>query len=216
MLYKGRGTGAVALVALLAAGAEAGSLVVTLKDQDGVAVSDAVVYVASIDGQASAPAPQQVTVDQVDEAFVPHVRAVGVGSSISFPNSDHIRHHVYSFAPAKTFELPLYTGLPAAPIRFDQAGLVTLGCNIHDHMLGYILVVNTPWYAEVASGTARIDNLPAGELAVRIWHPRLSGETELELTVQAAASGDTTVQQQLTLLPERKARRAPRRGSSRY
>jgi plastocyanin len=216
MLQRKVGTCAVALAAMLGSGAEAASLVVTLKDQEGAAVSDAVVYVATINGQQPAPVPRQVTVDQVDETFVPHVRAVAVGSSISFPNSDHIRHHVYSFAPAKTFELPLYIGLPAEPISFDQAGLVTLGCNIHDHMLGYVLVVETPYYAEVAAGTARLDNLPDGELAVRIWHPRLADDTALEFTVQTATSGDTALQQQLTLLPDRKARRAPRRGSSRY
>ncbi len=203
-------------MALLPAVVTAASLTVALTDQHGNAVNDAVLYVSSVSGNVAPPQPRQVSVDQVNETFVPHVRAIAVGSSVSFPNSDHIRHHVYSFSPARTFELPLYIGIPAEAVTFDKAGLVTLGCNIHDHMLGYILVLDTPWYAEVTAGTARIDELPAGELAIGIWHPRLAGGQALQLTVQAGPDGKTSLQQQVELLPERMVRRAPRRGGSRY
>lgn len=192
----------------------AASLKVTLTDQDGNAIDDAVVSVTAVNGQRATTTAMQITVDQINEMFVPHVRAVTTGSSVNFPNSDHIRHHVYSFSEAKSFELPLYIGIPAEPVVFDKAGLVTLGCNIHDHMLGYILVLDTPYFAEATGGSATIMDLPAGQWSVEIWHPRLAAGQALQLTVDAAA--DTALQQQLELRPERMVRRAPRRGSSRY
>lgn len=205
---------ALSLLWLYATAASSATLTMRLTDQDGNAVEDAVLYITTIDGKQAAPAPMQASVDQVDERFVPHVRAIRSGSSVSFPNSDHIRHHVYSFSEARTFELPLYIGIPAEPLVFDKAGLVTLGCNIHDHMLGYVLVLDTPYFAEVAAGSATISDLPTGKWAVEVWHPRLAQETAIQLTVDATA--DTTLQQQLELRPERMVRRAPRRGGSRY
>jgi plastocyanin len=202
------------LYATAATAASGATLTMTLTDQEGNAVDDAVLYVSAVDGKQTATVPMQVNVDQVDEMFVPHVRAITTGSSISFPNSDHIRHHVYSFSEARTFELPLYIGIPAEPLMFDKAGLVTLGCNIHDHMLGYVLVLDTPYFAEVVAGSATIANLPTGQWAIEIWHPRLAQETAIQLTVDATA--DTVLQQQLELRPERMVRRAPRRGGSRY
>lgn len=196
--------------------AHSASLLATLTDQDGNAVNDAVVYIRSINGAAPASAPLKVTVDQLDEMFVPHVRAVTTGSEVSFPNSDHVHHHVYSFSEAKTFEVPLYIGVPSSPILFDKAGLVTLGCNIHDHMLGYILVLDTPHFVEVQQGSGRIADLPAGEWVVEIWHPRMTDPQPITRNVTAAADGETALAVQLQLTPERTARRAPRRGNSRY
>lgn len=194
----------------------AASLTLTLTDQNGAPVDDAVIYVTTVNGTKGAVEPQTVEVDQVNETFVPHVRATTAGSLVNFPNSDHVRHHVYSFSAAKTFEVPLYSGLPAEPTLFDRPGLVTLGCNIHDHMLGYILVLDTPWYAEVRGGTARIDDLPAGELAVEIWHPRLLGAETIQRTLGVGADDFATLTEHVELRPERTVRRAPKRGGSRY
>ena len=88
--------------------------------------------------------PGREIVDQINLEFVPHVKPVVVGSPVYFPNKDDVRHHVYSFSPAKRFELPLYSGTPAAPVVFDRPGIVAIGCNIHDWMLGYIYVAETP------------------------------------------------------------------------
>ena len=194
----------------------AASLTLTLTDQDGRPVDDAVVYITSINGEGRTPMPQTVEVDQINEAFVPHVRATTVGSLVNFPNSDHVRHHVYSFSEAKTFEVPLYSGVPTEPTLFDKAGLVTLGCNIHDHMLGYILVLDTPWFAEVRGGSARIDDIPAGQLAVEIWHPRLLGPETIQRTLGVGTDDFASLTEHVELRPERTVRRAPRRGSSRY
>lgn len=196
--------------------ASGASLTLTLSDQDGAPVDDAVLYITTVNGQRQAPQPQTVDVGQLNETFVPHVRATTVGSLVNFPNSDHVQHHVYSFSEAKTFEVPLYIGVPAEPTLFDKAGLVTLGCNIHDHMIGYILVLDTPLFAEVRGGSGHIDNLPAGELAIEIWHPRLAGEAVLQRTLTVGAGDAAALVEQVELRPERSVRRAPRRGGNRY
>jgi hypothetical protein len=106
--------------------------------------------------------------DQRDQQFAPHVLAVQRGTAVSFPNSDQIRHHVYSFSEPKRFELRLYSGVPADPVVFDRAGTVVLGCNIHDDMIGFVRVVDTPWFATSGEdGVARIEKVPAGRGGAR-------------------------------------------------
>jgi plastocyanin len=114
--------------------------------------------------------------DQQDRQFVPHVLAVEVGTTVNFPNSDAIRHDVYSFSPAKTFELPLYAGPSANPVVFDKPGVVVLGCNIHDWMLGFIAVVPTPYFAQTTdAGVAAIEHVPPGDYHLSVWAPRIKG-----------------------------------------
>lgn len=103
------------------------------------------------------------------------VSVVQAGASVTFPNKDNIEHDVYSFSPPKRFELNLYHGIPANPVVFDKPGLVVMGCNIHDSMVAYLLIVETPWFAKTdASGAAIIDNLPADAYKVIAWHFRQS------------------------------------------
>src|SRR5207244_3930054 len=99
-----------------------------------------------------------------------------VGSPVSFPNRDDVRHHVYSFSPAKRFDLPLYVGTPAKPVVFDTPGVVIIGCNIHDWMVGYIYVSESPYFATTdADGRADLTGLPPGRYTARVWHPQLAG-----------------------------------------
>ncbi len=110
---------------------------------------------------------------QKDKAFVPKLRVIQTGTSVNFPNFDTVRHHVYSFSPTKTFEIKLYAGTPAAPVVFDKPGTATLGCNIHDRMLGYIHVVDTPYFGvSDAGGNVSID-IPPGEHRIRVWAPSM-------------------------------------------
>lgn len=209
------------LLAALAAPVPAvgASLALTLTDQDGAPVNDAVLYISTIDGQHQPSVPQTVEVGQFDQMFVPKVRATTVGSLVNFPNSDHVQHHVYSFSEARTFELPLYSGVPTQPTLFDKAGLVTLGCNIHDHMIGYILVLDTPWFAEVHDGSARIDGLPAGELVIEVWHPLLAAEAAMQRKLSVSVDEAAVLAELVELRPERPertVRRAPRRSGNRY
>src|SRR4051812_22805467 len=154
----------------------AGSLSVVVKDASGAPVSDAVVYAESGN---TAPVSKQAIIDQRDKQFVPYVTALQVGTAVLFPNKDNIRHHVYSFSPAKKFELPLYSGVPAEPVVFDKEGFVTLGCNIHDWMIAYVAVLSTPYFQVTGDdGLAHLKDLPGGHYTVCVWHPSLKGSPE--------------------------------------
>ena len=161
---------ALALLALAFPPAIAATLDITVGDARGAPVPDAVVYALPKSG----PAPlrkREAAVEQRDKTFVPLVTVVQTGTAVQFPNRDPIRHHVYSFSPAKAFELKLYAGTPVAPVLFDKAGEVVLGCNIHDHMIAYIYVVDTAWFAKTgADGKARIEGLPAGDYDLQLVH----------------------------------------------
>jgi plastocyanin len=159
------------LAPLAAAGTlHAATLDVEVRDFAGAPVADAVVHAYPKAGPA-AFRKRDAAVEQLDKTFVPLVSVVQTGTSVQFPNRDPIRHHVYSFSPPKPFELKLYSGTPAAPVVFDKPGEVVLGCNIHDHMIAYVLVVDTPWFAKTGKdGKAKIDGLPAGDYEVRLWH----------------------------------------------
>lgn len=112
-------------------------------------------------------------IDQKDSAFVPHMLVVERGTAVTFPNSDSVSHHVYSFSDAKRFELALYKGDRHPPLVFDRAGVVVLGCNIHDRMLGYVVVVDTSHFATTdAAGRAVLHGLAAGAYAVDLFTPR--------------------------------------------
>ena len=140
-------------------------------------------------------------------------------TAVTFPNHDDVRHQVYSFSPAKRFELPLYAGVPAEPVVFDKPGVVVLGCNIHDWMVGYIYVSDSPYFAKTGKdGKAIIADLPTRVYAVRVWHPQLEvAEETTRKNVDAARPGRVDVAWQLRLKREVKVRRAPgAEGRGRY
>jgi plastocyanin len=118
-------------------------------------------------------APLSAAVAQHDREFVPYLTVVQTGAAVSFPNQDPIRHHVYSFSKPKKFEIKLYAGDAPDPIIFDTPGVVTMGCNVHDWMLGYVLVVDTAWFGKTgADGRVQISAVEDGEYEGHIWHPR--------------------------------------------
>jgi plastocyanin len=168
--------------------AHAGELRVIVKDQHAKPVEDAVLLLTPVD-PAKMPRlkPKDEVVDQIDKEFMPYVKPVVAGSKVFFPNKDNVRHHVYSFSPAKSFEIQLYSGKSAAPVVLDKPGIVVLGCNIHDWMLGYIYVADTPYFAKSkADGTVLIEGLPEGDYQMRIWHPGMgmtAGETGKQVSI---------------------------------
>ena len=152
--------------------AYAEKLEITLTDQSGNSIVDSVVsaYCQSQTDQSSVKSEKTVIIDQVEKEFINHVTPIQIGTAIKFPNHDQIRHHVYSFSPAKNFEIPLYKGVPVDSIFFEQAGVVVLGCNIHDHMSAYIVVVDSPYFAKTDElGRASL-SLPVGDYELRFWH----------------------------------------------
>lgn len=147
----------------------AGTLRVSARGPAGAA-TNAVVMLDSPQAAASLH-PASAVIDQRDTQFTPLVSVIGVGSQVRFPNSDNVRHQVYSFSPAKRFQLPLYSGKPAQPVIFDAPGVVELGCNIHDWMIAYVVVADTPYRAITdADGVATI-TAPAGHYTMHVWHP---------------------------------------------
>lgn len=148
---------------------------VTVADDAGKPVEDAVVTLTAASAGATGARPATTAaIDQIDREFVPHVLPVPVGTAVSFPNRDNIKHHVYSFSAPKKFELPLYSGTPASPVVFDKPGVVALGCNIHDWMVGYVYVLTTPWFGTSGpGGRVRLADVPAGAYEARVWHPRM-------------------------------------------
>ena len=182
----------------------------TVKDERGKPVADAVVSLTA----PGAPAPPRTAgaiVDQQNKEFVPAVLAVTVGTPVTFPNRDNIRHHVYSFSSPKKFELPLYIGTPAAPVVFDRPGSVVLGCNIHDWMVGHVYVLSTPYFVKTPeSGQARIADVPPGAYEARVWHPRLKIDTEKTARPLVVSAGaPATVIFTVDLKPDRRPIRRP-------
>jgi plastocyanin len=137
---------------------------------DGAAVADAVVFVQTPVPATDKPRSMQI-VDQVNKTFTPGLLPIVVGTAVRFPNHDQIHHHVYSFSPTKTFELPLYKGEDAPPVRFDKVGVVKIGCNIHDWMSGIILVLPSRHFAVTdAAGHFVLEDMPDGRYTLVAWH----------------------------------------------
>jgi plastocyanin len=175
---------ACTLLLALAAALGATELRVTVTQADGRPMSGAVVV-----AEPSVPAPRPLrkvvaTIDQRNLMFVPEILVIRTGSDVEFPNSDQVRHQVYSFSAPKRFQLPLYAGREHAPVNFDKPGLVTLGCNIHDSMIGYIYVTDSPWFGRTGGdGKLRLD-VPAGQYTVTVQYPRIvDGVAELQRPV---------------------------------
>ena len=148
---------------------------VEVTDRDGQPVGDVVIYAknSGVDDDQR-PHPITAVMDQIDRTFVPHILVAQAGGLVEFPNSDTISHHVYSFSETKPFELPLYRGTTHPPLLFDVPGLVIVGCNIHDDMLGYIIVVDTPYFSKSnVDGQAELFGLAPGDYSIHVWTPRL-------------------------------------------
>lgn len=166
---------ATAVMLCLCAQVNAGDLSVEVVDKDGKPLSNIIVELIPEQKLAGEITElPMATMQQIDQRFVPHILAVAKGTEVSFPDTDTVRHHVYSFSSAKTFEIAIYKEDVKRSILFDQAGLVELGCNIHDWMLGYIYVADSRLFLRTnENAIARFSSLPRGNYSVKIWHPRL-------------------------------------------
>jgi plastocyanin len=183
-------TRAVWLVALLVLGAraQAGDIAASVTTPAGLPLADAAVVLEPLSGNIPGPRTA-ATIAQRDRELIPHATIVQTGTAIEFPNHDPFKHHLYSFSPAKVFEIKLYLGKPAQPVVFDKPGEVALGCNIHDWMEAYVLVVDSPYFAKTGvDGHARIANVPPGSYRLKWWHPR----QKRALPARILEVGDTT------------------------
>jgi len=139
--------------------------------------------------------------DQINKTFVPDLVVIPVGSTVAFPNSDSISHQIYSFSPAHRFQLPLYRGKPYPPVIFDQVGIVTLGCNIHDSMLAYVVVTDAPFFGTTDTAGSWSVELPQGTYRVNIWQPRMQETLERNVTVVETDRANVTVRLTKALKP---------------
>ena len=148
---------------------------VTTGPAAGQAVADAVVM---IEGPPGRGGTTRATMNQQQEAFVPHVLGVAVGTTVDFPNGDPVLHNVFSISPAKKFDLGMYDQGETRSVLFDSPGVVLVRCNVHPRMTGYIVVHSNPYVAVTdAHGSYTIHGVPPGTYKARIWHEALSGHT---------------------------------------
>lgn len=189
--------------------AGAATVELALQQQDGKPLAEAVLIAYAEDGRPL-PTPGAAVMDQRERRFTPHILPVQTHTRVSFPNSDSVSHHVYSFSAAKRFQLYLTKGDPAKEVVLDHPGVITLGCNLHDWMLGYILVLDTPYFTQTdAAGLAALGGLTAGKYRLEVWHPRITDAVaELARVVDLPASGKQTWALRLSraLLPARDQR----------
>jgi plastocyanin len=163
-------------------------LTVTVLLPDGRPQPGVVVTAHPTTGAGRPAAPVEAVMDQVNRTFEPDLLVIPVSSEVTFPNSDTVSHQIYSFSPAKRFQLPLYRGKPYPPTRFDRVGLVTLGCNIHDEMLAYVFVTDAPFFGRTAANGTWSAEVPSGRYRVSVWHPRIHDEDkdlQGEVTISA-------------------------------
>jgi plastocyanin len=189
------------MAAAFATAARAGDLTVSLRDAHGQPVRDAVVTLSPSAGAGADPIrfdwPYRMA--QQNLQFDPFVLIVPVGAVVAFPNRDSVRHQVYSFSPAHPFELKLYGKDETRTVRFDKAGVVALGCNIHDSMVAFIKVVDTPFAAKTDSqGQASLKGAPAGAATLRIWQPYLKAPGN-ELVRAIAVPRDGVLRQDVSI-----------------
>lgn len=167
-----------------------------VEDQNGNPVEDAVIIAK---GAAPKVSETPAVMDQINKAFSPKVLTIPVGQAVDFPNSDDIRHHVYSFSKAKPFEIRLYKGKPGSPIVFENPGIVVLGCNIHDSMIGYIVVTDSENWAQTnKDGFAQLNTEAVQEVSV--WHPWLNVKAD-KVEIVPLLPSKSTHRIKLTLIP---------------
>ncbi|MDX1491810.1 MAG: methylamine utilization protein [Pseudohongiellaceae bacterium] len=182
---------AVALCTLLSFASFANAIDFSVKiiDQNGKAVSNAAL---EVDGTPAASNITEIAIiDQINKRFVPMVIAIQKGQQVNFPNNDNIRHHVYSFSPIKQFSTELYADIPGAPILFDKAGVATLGCNIHDSMVGYIFV--SEWQNVDVTGADGLVEFSTQQTPnyINVWHPwSTTPSKQQRLSLESLSDGD--------------------------
>ena len=174
------------------------SVGVAVRTSNGQPVANAVVIVRLV-GRDTPPARVGTgyTVSQQNIQFHPFVSVVPINGDVAFPNLDTVRHQVYSFSPAKRFELKLYAREQNRTVRFDRAGPVSLGCNIHDQMTAFIYVTDSAFTARTdASGRVVLNGVPAGAISITVWHPYLrapGNQASKQIDLGGAANESFTV-----------------------
>jgi plastocyanin len=189
----------------------AAELQLRIADDDGNPAANAVVTIVPLGGAAMPPPAETIEarrlVDQRDETFIPLVTILPRGGSARFTNNDGFLHQVYSFSGIKQFELALSQGQTSDPVVFEESGVAAIGCNIHDQMIAYVFVTDSPWTVLTdEAGMAHLADIPEGTYSVEIWHPRLPPVTNPPRAQLAVAGDHAEFATRITLLPDRTQR----------
>lgn len=195
--------------------AETASISFELTAKEGP-LEDAVASLMPLDFAPPPPVDDSHTeIAQDNKEYEPYVTAIRADTTVRFPNHDNVQHHIYSVSKAKRFEKPLYASGSAETVFFDQTGVVTLGCNIHDWMVAYVVILPTPWFVKTGpDGVATLSGMPPGRYRLEIWHPRLSKTLSKEITLAAGTNPGESLN--FKLKPDRRIRRAPTAASGGY
>jgi hypothetical protein len=195
----------------------AADIAVALADaKDGKPVADAVVSLVPLDAPAKVSPPSEpVEIVQKNQEIIPYVTAVVLGTQIVCPNRDNVKHALYSNSPAKKFSYSLYEPGRTEKLVLDKPGVIAMGCNIHDWMLAYIVVLETPWFARSeGSGTVTIAGVPPGNYRLEVWQPRLAKLHTQPLTVTDTANPPLALK--LSLGRDQRIRRKVEAGGGGY
>ena len=169
----------------------AANVSVAFTDAAGKPLADAVVMLEPVGARLAVKPMQNAQIVQHDLQFNPQVSVVTVGTPVMFPNQDTVRHHVYSYSAAKTFQIKLYAGVPHTPIVFDKPGVAVLGCNIHDGMIAWVVVTDTPlWARSAAGGQARVADVPPGSYEMHVWHSSFAETVPAQLVPLTVGAAD--------------------------
>lgn len=164
---------------------------ITVYDQHRQPVTNSVVWLTPLEKmQPGAASETPHIMMQKDRQFIPHILVVPQYAKVEFPNADSIMHHVYSFSKSKTFELKLYREQPQTSIVFEQTGVVELGCNIHDWMLSFIVVVDSPFYAITNEEGQVSFDIKQGQYILNVWHEGFTDFSQVESESIELTGGD--------------------------
>jgi len=205
LIYKLTVALLLVLVGALCHAAETNTIPLELTDSlSGEPVADAVVILE--DGPSEPPVEAEIV--QKNRNFYPHTLIIPKHSRVDFPNQDNTQHHVYSFSPAKAFNIELYAGRPTEPVVFDKTGVVEIGCNIHDHMQAFILITDSaPSGRTDEQGRLTVEIPPSvdddsGKIELLVWHPRLTDNTRMaRFTIEQPSSGSLELSVELSPEP---------------
>lgn len=197
----------VAMLLFVATASHAAELTMQTINSEGRPIPDAVATLIPLDPMPASPVTSSAEISQNAQEYTNYVTVVQAGTKVIFPNQDSVQHHVYSLSKPKKFEFPLYNPGQAESVVFDVSGIVTLGCNIHDWMVAYVLIVPTPYFNKTSADGTTLVTAPAGRYRLEVWHPRLAKtqSEEIVLSEVAPLSKNFT----LTLKPDRRIRRGP-------
>jgi plastocyanin len=166
-----------------------GSLKGTLHLEGRAGRSVSVVTLEPVGGKVKRPSPRHRVMEQRDRDFAPHVLVVPVGSTVAFPNFDGIFHNVFSRSELKPFDLGLYRNGQAREMVFDKEGVVQIGCNLHDNMSAYVVVVSAPSYSVTDSaGNFHFRSLQPGKYRLRAWSERSTTPLVREVMIKSGGN----------------------------